>query len=88
MGPRILPSELEPSQRRIYRRVLVFFALLFSAMIWPIVALFSHAEPLIFGMPFFLFYLAILLLASFGVLLALFLWEERHGLDEDPEETL
>ena len=82
--PRILSRRLPAKTRRVYRAVLVFFAAVFLAMIWPIVTLFSHATPLILGLPFFLFYLTVLLLASFLVLLALFLWEDRTGASCDP----
>lgn len=88
MRPRILSSRLEPHQRRVYRSVLVFFVSIFLAMIWPVVVQFSHARPLVFGMPFFLFYLTALLLTSFIVLLVLFLWEGRAGVDSNPEEEI
>jgi hypothetical protein len=66
--------------------VLLYFAVVFLAMIWPVVALFSHARPLVFGLPFFLFYLTVLLAASFVVLLLMFYWEERTGASSDPSE--
>jgi len=65
----------------------VFFVVVFLAMIWPLVTLFSHARPLIFGLPFFLFYLAVLLISSFLVLLSLYLWEERSGVSEELEDS-
>ena len=74
--------------RRIYRAVLAFFVVIFLAMIWPVVTYFSRAEPLILGLPFFLFYLTLLLAGSFFVLLALFLWEDRTDSSSDPEEDL
>lgn len=86
MRLRILSSRLEPNRRRFYRGVLTFFILIFVAMIWPVVTLFSHATPLILGLPFFLFYLSSLLVGSFLVLLWLFLWEERTGSTSDPSE--
>ena len=55
-------------------------------MIWPVVTTFSRAEPLVAGLPFFLFYLTVLLLGSFLVLLLLFRWENRTGASADPEE--
>jgi hypothetical protein len=70
----------------VYRLVLGYFIVIFLAMIWPVVTLFSHARPLILGLPFFLFYLAVLLVASFLVLLRLFYWEERAGASSDPAE--
>lgn len=84
MRPRIFSSRIAPGQRRIYRAVLAFFVVIFLAMIWPVVTLFSRAEPLILGLPFFLFYLAVLLMASFLVLLGLFRWETRTGASSDP----
>ena len=86
MRPRLFSSKLTPAHRRLYRSVLAFFVLVFLAMIWPVVTLFSHARPLILGMPFFLFYLAVLLVGSFLVLLSLYLWEDRTGASSDPEE--
>ncbi|MGB5176589.1 MAG: hypothetical protein WBQ30_17775 [Thermoanaerobaculia bacterium] len=86
MRPRLLSSKLTPPQRLLYSSVLVFFVLIFLAMIWPVVTLFSHARPLVLGMPFFLFYLAVLLVGSFLVLLSLYLWENRTGSSSDPGE--
>jgi len=86
MRPRLLSSKLTPPQRRLYSSVLVFFVLILLAMIWPVVTLFSHARPLVLGMPFFLFYLAVLLVGSFLVLLSLYLWENRTGSSSDPGE--
>ena len=84
---RVFSKHLSPGQRRIYRGVVVFFVVVFLAMIWPLVTLFSHARPLIFGLPFFLFYLAVLLISSFLVLLSLYLWEERSGVSEELEDS-
>ncbi len=86
MPPRLFSQRLESRHRRVYRLVLGYFIVIFVAMIWPVVTLFSHARPLILGLPFFLFYLAVLLIASFLVLLWLFHWEERAGASSDPAE--
>ena len=86
MRPRIFSSRLSPAVRRVYRTVLVFFVFIFLAMIWPVVTQFSHARPLVFGLPFFLFYLTALLITSFIVLLVLYLWEGRTGAAGEPEE--
>ena len=88
MAPRLFPKHLDPGVRRIYRGLLVFFVMIFVAMIWPVVTLFSRAEPLVFGLPFFLFYLTVLLVGSFLVLLWVFLWEGRTGASADPSEDL
>ena len=86
MRPRLFSSRLEPAKRRFYRAVLAFFVLVFLAMIFPLVTVFSRVHPMILGLPFFLFYLTVLLLGSFLVLLLLFRWEERTGSSGDPEE--
>ena len=86
MRPRLFSPRLDPRHRRVYRAVLGYFVVVFLAMIWPVVALFSHARPLVLGLPFFLFYLAVLLVASFLVLLWLFCWEDRTGASSDPAE--
>jgi TRAP-type C4-dicarboxylate transport system permease small subunit len=86
MRPRLLSSGLTAPNRRIYRCVLAFFVLIFVAMIWPVVTLFSHARPLVLGLPFFLFYLSVLLVGSFLVLLSLYRWENRTGSSSDPGE--
>lgn len=86
MRPRLFSQQLDPRHRRVYQAVLGYFLVVFLAMIWPVVTIFSHARPLILGLPFFLFYLAVLLLASFLVLLVLFQWEGRTGASSDPVE--
>ena len=84
MGVRIFSSRLASPVRTIYRVVLVFFAAVLAAMIWPVVAIFSRVEPLVIGLPFFLFYLLVLLVLSFLVLLALYFWEGATGTSSDP----
>ena len=86
MRPRLFSSRLTPTHRYIYRSVVAFFTLIFLAMIWPVVTPFSHARPLVPALPFFLFYLAVLLVGSFLVLLTLYLWEKRTGSSSDPGE--
>lgn len=85
MGLRLLPSRLPRGRRAVYRTVVAFFVVELVALVWPVAALFSRAEPLVAGLPFFLFYLVALLLASFAVLLGLFVWEGRTGASSDPD---
>ncbi len=59
------------------RAAILFFLVAFAALIWPIYPLFGHERPLVLGMPLSLFYVASWLVASFLVLLALYLHEER-----------
>lgn len=56
---------------------------MFAASMWPIYPFFSRIHPMVLGIPFSLVYLILLLLACFVVLLGLFLWEERHGENDD-----
>jgi hypothetical protein len=87
MRPRLFSTHLAPGQRRVYQVALAFFFGVFLAMIWPVVTLFSRVRPLILGLPFFLFYLTVLLVASFLVLLGLYLWEERWATRDELEDS-
>jgi len=82
LRPRLFSSHLTRSQRRVYGAVFVFYLFAFFAMVPPVYSLFNRAAPLVLGMPLSLFYLAALIMGSFGVLLILFLWESRQ--DDTP----
>lgn len=80
--PRLMPSHLSRTERVVYGGITVYFVLVFLALIWPVYPFFSGIEPRILGLPLSLSYIVGLLLLSFGVLLALYLWEERRGPEE------
>ncbi len=63
---------------QVYRVVIIYFIIVFAAMMWPIHPFFSRIHPMFLGMPFSLVYLVILIFLSFFVLLGLYLWEKRH----------
>ena len=65
MRPRLFSQRLDPGVLRLYRLVLGFFLLVFLGMIWPVATVFSRVYPLVFGLPFSLFYIATLLVLSF-----------------------
>ena len=52
-----------------YRRLLLFFIIIFFATMWPVYPMFNRIRPFIFGIPFSLFYVFGLTLLSFTVLL-------------------
>ena len=83
--PRLFGSHLNAAQRRVYGAVLVFYLFAFAAMVWPVMTLFNHVRPLVLGMPFSLFFVAVVVVASFLVQFALFRWEQRQGEAEPPE---
>ena len=60
------------------RLALIGFALITIGLVWPVATLSGRVEPFVLGMPFSLFYVAALLVASFLILLALYLWEGRR----------
>ena len=68
--------------RSVYSAVIGFYVLLFVAVIWPVYPLFATIEPRVLGMPHSLFYVVGALVLSFVVLLGLFVWEDRRGLNE------
>ena len=76
---RVFSSRLTRGERRVYGAVVLYFCAVFAAMLWPIYSFFGSARPIVLGLPFSLFYLALLLIVSFGVLGALYLWESRRG---------
>ena len=81
---RLFSSRLGRRERWVYGGVLVYFLAIFAAMLWPVYSFFGRARPLIGGLPLSLFFLAVLLIASFAVLLGLYWWESRSGrLDSD-----
>ncbi len=78
LKPRIFSSKLTRTERLVYGAVTVFFILSCLVTIWPIYPYFSHALPLVLGLPFGLFFLAVVLVVSFSALLAVYLWEGRR----------
>lgn len=76
--PRLLPSDLDPDQRRVYRGALVFFLVVLAALVWPVYSLFADIRPLVLGMPLSLAWVVAWVLASFVGLLSIFLWESRR----------
>jgi hypothetical protein len=68
---------------KVYRIVIVYFILVFAAMMWPIHPLFSRIHPVFLGLPFSLTYLIILIFLSFFVLLGLYLWENANESETD-----
>jgi len=71
----------------VYGAVTVWFLLVGAAMIWPIYPLFSSALPLVAGIPLSLAYLVALLTISFAAGLALYRWEDRQGLLDEPADA-
>ncbi|NKB88313.1 MAG: hypothetical protein GKS06_08845 [Acidobacteria bacterium] len=77
LSPRFFSSKLSATQRRVYRAVTGWFVFVAAAMLWPLYTPFARVRPLVLGMPFSLFWLAFLLVASFGVAFAMYRWESR-----------
>jgi hypothetical protein len=61
--------------------VVIFYCLLFAAVIWPVYPMFATIEPRILTMPHSLAYVVGALLLSFVVLGGLY-WLERNDDDE------
>lgn len=78
-GPRFVPSELTPRERRIYLGAAAVLAVVFGALVWPVYPLFAGIRPMVLGVPLSLAWVVAWLLVSFTTLLALFLWEGRRG---------
>jgi len=76
--PKFFSSHLSRTERWVYGAVTVFMILACVVTLWPIYPLFGGVRPFVLGLPFDLFYLAAILVISFSVLLALFIWEGRR----------
>ncbi len=85
-GLRFVSKRLDAGSRKVYLAATLFFVLIFVATLWPVHAFFSRIRPLVLSLPFSLFYLAALLIATFSVLLAVFLWEGRRGAQEEKDD--
>jgi len=68
-----------PNKRKVYIGFTVFFLLCFMAMIFPIFSIANRVEPILFGMPFGMFWLVLVTILQFCGLLALYIWEYRKG---------
>ena len=75
-GFRVFSSKLDARERRIYGAVTLVFVGTFFAVQWPIYTWFSRIRPFVFGIPFSLLFLVILLVVCFFSLLALYRWED------------
>ena len=56
------------------------------AMTWPGFLIFNHVKPLVLGLPFNLFCIALFIIVGMGVLFLLYHAEDRHNETHDTEE--
>ena len=63
-----------------YRRLFLFFIVVFLATMWPVYPVFNRIQPFVFGIPFSLFYVFGLTVVSFTVLLVFHI---RVGSSDD-----
>jgi len=82
------PTGPTPRRSPVYAAVILFYLVLFGAVMWPVYPRFSSIAPRVLGMPFSLVYVVGVLLLSFSGLLGLYLWEgpaRRDGFEVDDE---
>jgi hypothetical protein len=73
-------GRLHRERRRIvFALAVVYFLLLFLALLWPIYPVFSRIDPRVLGLPLALFYQVVMLVLSFAALLALYIFERVRG---------
>lgn len=85
-GPRFVPSDLTPRQRRVYLGATAVLVVVFCVLVWPVYPHFADIRPLVLGVPMSLAWVVAWLLVSFATLLAVFLWEGRQGGQEEGRE--
>lgn len=86
--PRFFSSRLTRTERRVYLGATVWFAVAALAMLWPLYVPAARPLPLVLGLPFALFWLALLLGLSFCVGVGLYRWEAARGAidaEADPD---
>lgn len=71
-----MPSD-NPHKRKVYIGFAVFFFICFMALIYPIYSLANRVEPIVFGMPFGMFWLVLMTILQFLGLSVLYNWEYR-----------
>lgn len=81
-GPRFVPSDLTPKERRVYLGATAVLVLVFVALVWPVYPLFADIRPFVLGMPLSLVWVVAWLFVSFFTLLAVYLWEDRREEDD------
>lgn len=70
-------TDKNPSKRKAYIGFVIFFLICFMAMIFPIYSIANRVEPIVFGMPFGMFWLVLITVLQFCGLFALYAWEYR-----------
>jgi len=65
------------SVRSVRKAVAIYMLLFLLATIWPGALLFNKVQPLVWGLPFNLFFIALLIIGSLGMLTALYFSEKR-----------
>lgn len=85
--PRLFPSDMDARERRVYGAAVVFFLLLFAALLWPVYPLFAGIRPRVLGLPLSLAYVIVCLTLSFLAQLGLFLWEGDGREGPGPDEA-
>jgi len=78
--PRFFSRHLTRTQRRVYGAATAWFVFAGASLLWPFYVPMARVRPLVLGMPWSLFWLALMVSVSFGVAAALFRWESRRGL--------
>lgn len=65
------------SVRAVRWAVVIYMVLFLLATTWPGAALFNDVTPFVMGLPFNLFFIALLICGGLGVLVALYFSEQR-----------
>lgn len=77
LGLNLFSDRTPPAARRRYVLHALVYALILLGLLWPTVLLFNRVEPLVLGMPFVLFWIALALLFVLVNTAALYRYEYR-----------
>ncbi len=67
------------SIRAVRLAIAAYMVLFLLATTWPGAAFFNSVTPLVFGLPFNLFFIAILIVGGLAMLVGLYVSEQRSG---------
>lgn len=77
-GVNLFSDRTPPAARRRYALHALVYAAIVLGLLWPVVLPFNRVEPLVFGMPFVMFWIVLALLLVFANTVALYRFEYRE----------
>lgn len=75
---RLFPEGMPRAVRVAYIGHLIYFIAILLGTVWPIYLIGNRVEPYVLGIPFSMFWIVLVLIASLGGLVHLYMFERRR----------